>query len=383
MQQAQMAQQQAQMSHMMAQQQAQFQQAQAYSASFYPGSTPFPPYSAGLYPSIPPPSFAPPQLPVFAPVAPYSQQLLGGSVGVTMEQLYSDLAIACSVDVARVIETVSTLHAAGKLPALGPGGSALPLTAPLGFDSSPIVHALTMGAGGASSFDPHAPSVTKHPRTGSVTVKLAPSSDSTVVTAGGAAAAADAAASMLAVAQNEAVTAQAEAQREAGDARREATEARRALDAEIASRSGAQTQLEAARKELSDMRGKQFALTKSIADLKVAAEKATAATAEATQLRAASDALQRRLTAVEKEKAAVDLELYRVKDQLERSSLCVVCETHRRNVLTLPCKHFLLCKDCYVTMCKDCTGGTTATYPLCPLCRGDVRSWIEVAGQGK
>ena len=55
-------------------------------------------------------------------------------------------------------------------------------------------------------------------------------------------------------------------------------------------------------------------------------------------------------------------------DPRERIDMsCLVCNENRRNILVLPCKHFILCNICYDSLQKK----------ECIMCRQEITSCIE------
>jgi len=53
-------------------------------------------------------------------------------------------------------------------------------------------------------------------------------------------------------------------------------------------------------------------------------------------------------------------------------SLCIICNTNRRNVLLIPCNHFILCNMCYVRCCETTNNDIGSHRVRCPVCRGNI-----------
>ena len=53
-------------------------------------------------------------------------------------------------------------------------------------------------------------------------------------------------------------------------------------------------------------------------------------------------------------------------------SLCIICNTNRRNVLLIPCNHFILCSDCHQRSCEIAVNEIGSHRVRCPVCRGNI-----------
>lgn len=83
--------------------------------------------------------------------------------------------------------------------------------------------------------------------------------------------------------------------------------------------------------------------------------------------RDSDETLAKRLLAAESALAALRQE----NDNLKEARVCVICIDNARELVLLPCAHFALCKS---EGCRRSMG----TPAVCPVCRGTVRSTLQI-----
>jgi multidrug efflux pump subunit AcrA (membrane-fusion protein) len=174
-------------------------------------------------------------------------------------------------------------------------------------------------------------------------------------------------------------------------AARDAAALRAELSKERAARLAATAAADAARAESARAKADAFkAAAGAAADAEAERARAGAAPyAEADRARALTTAVANMSTRI-KEQAAdlgalraklavAERDLFKARDELDRSGRCLACEVAPKDVLYLPCKHLNLCEVCH----KDAQARAGDAGVLCPICRTVCKSSIIVQGQGR
>jgi hypothetical protein len=204
----------------------------------------------------------------------------------------------------------------------------------------------------------------------------APSPAAAASAAAAAAASAAAAAAAAAAAEREAAL-RKQLDEARGDAKKAAAEAAGAREQLAASKE----QLAAAREQLAASNEQLALVGGAVASFSQTIDKLSATNEELRESGAASEARAEAAAAeAALARAAPSADRAAALSQLEDEMLCVVCMEQRRCMLTLPCKHLLLCAKCYLAT-ADRAKGADAKWAECVVCRGDVLSAIKVEGR--
>ena len=71
---------------------------------------------------------------------------------------------------------------------------------------------------------------------------------------------------------------------------------------------------------------------------------------------------------------------YVLREELDSANRCVVCNDAPKVMLLLPCKHLCLCASCLEGVKKMSAAKGPPEPPLCPLCRSEFKSQMEIKG---
>ena len=147
-----------------------------------------------------------------------------------------------------------------------------------------------------------------------------------------------------------------------------------ALEAAMATRTGVEQLADAiSRAELLESNAPSDALSDALALAKVRLEDALIEQ-RAAQKEAALDTAEHEFVALalsqpEVRNHSAEAPMRPEPDQIE-SALCVVCISNPKTVLLLPCRHVCVCPECCEAMLQ--------MEPLCPLCRANVDTHLEI-----
>jgi chromosome segregation ATPase len=137
------------------------------------------------------------------------------------------------------------------------------------------------------------------------------------------------------------------------------------------------------------LQGALFAANTSASNNKKDSEELRAVQAALASSSGEQKRLELLLRTADAEVKALKSKVFTLADDLDNQNRCKACMDEKKCILTLPCKHLSLCKTCFGKMeavikadnaARVGSSGYTPSFVTCLLCRGDVKSFIEVAG---